>query len=285
MRRFLKLRRVMIQGIQIAVGTALISLSITLFLLPNQISSGGFAGLATVPYYFLSIPVGYTILVLNIPLFILALIKGGKKYFISALVGTVFLSVFLNLFESFQAVTTDRLLAAIYGGVVSGAGTAIILRANASTGGTDLLANIVKMFRPETKTSGVLRIADVIIVTINTLFFREIEVALYSVLAIFVVGKVLDLFFEGIDFSKVVYIISSKHEEISERIGKEIRRGVTSLYGKGTYTAEDKEVLFCACSRGEIVEIRKIVKIIDPKAFIIIQNAREVFGEGFKKVV
>ena len=124
---------------------------------------------------------------------------------------------------------------------------------------------------------------DAVVIGLNTLVFREIEVALYSLLAIFIVGKVLDIFFEGIDFSKVIYVISPKHDEISKRIGKDLRRGVTFLYGQGMYTEESKKILFCVASRREIIEIRKIVKIIDPKAFIIIQNAREVFGEGFKK--
>ena len=147
-------------------------------------------------------------------------------------------------------------------------------------GGTDLLANIIRMFKPETRTSVTLRILDIIIIATSTVFFREIEVALYSFIAIFAMGKVLDIFFEGIDFSKAITIISSKHDEIAEKIRKDLRRGVTSFYGKGMQ--EEKEILFCVAARGEVVEIRKIVKIIDPDAFIVIQNAREVFGEGFK---
>lgn len=133
-RRIVKLRFLIIQAIQIIVGTVLIAFSTSLFLLPNKLSSGGFSGLATITYYLFKIPLGTTVLILNIPLFILSLIKNGKDFFINAIVGTVLLSVFLNFFERFEPLTTDRFLGCIYGGIIAGIGTAIILRANASTG-------------------------------------------------------------------------------------------------------------------------------------------------------
>lgn len=133
-RRVVKLRFLIIQALQIIVGTAIIAFSTSLFLLPNKLSSGGFSGIATITYYLFKIPLGTTVLILNIPLFILSLIKNGKGFFINAMVGTVLLSVFLNIFETFKPLTTDRFLGCIYGGIIAGIGTAIILRANASTG-------------------------------------------------------------------------------------------------------------------------------------------------------
>ena len=150
-------------------------------------------------------------------------------------------------------------------------------------GGTELLANVIKAYKPQMKTATLIVILDTIIVAANTLFFKEIEVALYSALAIYVMGKILDIFFEGIDFAKMILIISPKWEEISERINNELRRGTTALYGEGTYTKEKKKMLLCVMSRTEIIEARKIVEEIDPSAFIIITNAREVYGEGFKE--
>lgn len=282
-RKIVKTKHIIIQFLQIIVGTALVAMSTSLFLLPNQLSSGGFSGIATIVYYLLKIPLGTTVLVLNIPLFIMSLIKNGKHFFLNAITGTVGLSVFLNIFEKIKPITTDRFLACIYGGIIAGIGTAIILKANASTGGTDLLTQIIKAYKPNIKISNLLVVLDTIIVAMNVIFFKELEIGLYSAITIYVMGKMLDIFFEGIDFAKMIYIISPQNEEIAKQIGERIRRGSTSLYGKGMYKKMDKEVLLCVASRGEVREIRKIVKEIDKNAFVVITNAREVFGEGFKE--
>lgn len=282
-RKIVKNKYLITQFIQIVIGTALIACSTSLFLLPNQLSSGGFSGIATIVYYLLEIPLGTTILVLNVPLFIISLIKNGKHFFINAITGTVGLSIFLNIFEKLNPITTDRFLACIYGGIIAGIGTAIILKANASTGGTDLLTQIIKAYKPNVRISNLLVILDTIIVIANVIFFKELEIGLYSAITIYIMGKMLDIFFEGIDFAKMVYIISPKNEEIAKQIGEKIKRGSTSLYGKGMYKKKDRDVLFCVASRNEVIEIRKIVNEIDKNAFIIITNVREVFGEGFKE--
>lgn len=282
-RKIIKIKYLLVQFIQIIIGTSLVAISTSLFLLPNQLSSGGFSGIATIVYYLLKIPLGTTVLVLNIPLFIMSLIKNGKSFFLNAITGTVGLSFFLNIFEKLKPITTDRFLACIYGGIIAGIGTAIVLKVNASTGGTDLLTQIIKAYKPNVRISNLLVILDTLIVAANVLFFKELEIGLYSAIAIYIMGKMLDIFFEGIDFAKIVYIISPKNEEIAKKIGNEIKRGSTSLYGKGMYKKQDMEVLFCVASRTEVREIRKIVKDIDSNAFFVITNAREVFGEGFKE--
>lgn len=282
-RKIIKIKYLLVQLIQIIIGTALVAISTSLFLLPNQLSSGGFSGIATIVYYLLKIPLGTTVLVLNIPLFIISLIKNGKSFLLNAITGTIGLSFFLNIFEKLKPITTDRFLACIYGGIIAGIGTAIVLKVNASTGGTDLLTQIIKAYKPNVRISNLLVILDTLIVATNVLFFKELEIGLYSAIAIYIMGKMLDIFFEGIDFAKIVYIISLKNEEIAKKIGDEIKRGSTSLYGKGMYKKQDREVLFCVASRSEVREIRKIVKDIDSNAFIVITNAREVFGEGFKE--
>lgn len=282
-RKIIKIKYLLVQFIQIIIGTALVAISTSLFLLPNQLSSGGFSGIATIIYYLLKIPLGNTVLVLNIPLFIISLIKNGKSFFLNAITGTIGLSFFLNIFEKLKPITTDRFLACIYGGIIAGIGTAIVLKANASTGGTDLLTQIIKAYKPNVRISNLLVILDTLIVAANVLFFKELEIGLYSAITIYIMGKMLDIFFEGIDFAKIIYIISPKNDEIAEKIGNEIKRGSTSLYGKGMYKKQDMEVLFCVASRSEVREIRKIVKDIDINAFIVITNAREVFGEGFKE--
>lgn len=281
-RKIINLRKTIISFLQTMLGTILMAVSIDLFLLPNQLSVGGFSGIGTIGYYLLNIPVGTTTLILNIPLFLMAFIKNGKKFFISSLAGTVFLSFFLNLFENLNSVTNTGFLACIYGGVLSGIGTSIVLKANASTGGSDLLAQIIKSYKPDIKPGTVIVIIDAIVVVASTIVFGNIEIGLYSAIAIYIMGKVLDLFFEGIDFAKMMIIISPKYQQISDEINKKIKRGTTAIYGKGMYKEEEKKLLLCVASRGEVREIRKIVNKIDKAAFLIITNAREVYGKGFK---
>ena len=223
------------------------------------------------------------VLILNIPLFIISFIKNGKKFFINAVAGTIFLSLFLNIFNNLKPITNDRFLGCIYGGIIAGIGSAIVLKAGASTGGSDLLAQLINSFKPSLRISNTLVIIDTLVVFLNVIFFKELEVGLYSAITIFILGKMLDIFFEGIDFAKIVYIVSPKFENIAKEIGNKVKRGSTSLYGKGMYKKDDKNVLMCVASRNEVREIRKIVNLIDKDAFIVITNAREVFGKGFKE--
>lgn len=173
-------------------------------------------------------------------------------------------------------------MACVYGGVITGLGTAIILKVGSSTGGSDLLSNIIKGFNPSIRVGNMIVIIDIIIVTLNVLFFKEIEVGLYSAIAIYIMGKIIDIIFEGVYFTKLLIIISDKNEEIAKEIGKNIKRGTTGLYGKGMYTNEEKLVLMCAAARGDVSKVKDTVRKIDPKSFIIITNSREVVGLGFK---
>ena len=268
--------------LQTVFGTAFMALSIDLFLLPNQLSVGGFSGIGTIFYYILNIPVGTTVLILNIPVFIFALIRNGKKFFLDSIVGTLSLSLFLNLFENLDSVTNSGFLACIYGGILSGIGTSIVLHANSSTGGSDLLAQILKTYKINIKTGTIIVILDTLIVISSTIAFGQIEIGLYSAIAIYIMGKVIDIFFEGIDFAKMLIIISPKYKEISDEINLKIKRGTTAIYGKGMYKKDKKQLILCVASRGEIREIRKIINDVDKDAFLIITNAREVYGKGFK---
>lgn len=227
---------------------------------------------------------GSTILLLNIPLFILSMFKLGKSFFIKSITGAISLSVFIDFFDKLQPLTQDRFLACIYGGIIIGIGTAIILKVNASTGGSELVSNIVKSYNPNVRMSNIIIIIDIIVVTLNIIFFHEIEIGLYSAIAIYLMGKIIDILFEGIYFTKLIIIISHKNEEIAEEIGNNIRRGATGLYGKGMYTGEKKLVLMCAASRGDVSKIKDTARKVDPQSFIIITNSREVVGLGFKKV-
>jgi len=278
-----KVKKAIINGGGTVIGSAIMAVGIASFLLPNQLSSGGFSGVATITYYLLKIPMGVMIMVLNIPLFLFAGYRLGREFFIKSLIGTVSLSIFIDILDRYPPITTDRFLACIYGGAIIGIGTAIILKVDSSTGGTELIAHIIKTYNPYISMSKYLTMIDIIIITLNVIFFKHIEIGLYSAIAIYLYGQLIDIFFEGVYYTKLLFIISEKNDKIAKAIGDKVKRGVTGLYGKGMYKEKDKLVLICAASRGDISKIKDITKRIDEKSFIVIANAREVLGKGFKE--
>lgn len=157
------------------------------------------------------------------------------------------------------------------------------MKSNASTGGSDLVSILVKKYNYNVRMSNVIIIIDTVIVALNVIFFKEIEIGLYSAIAIYLMGKIIDIVFEGIYFTKLLIIISDKNEEIAKEIGEKISKGTTGLYGKGMYTNQEKLVLMCAASRGDVARVKQVARDIDSNSFIIIANAREVVGLGFKK--
>ena len=271
------------QSIGTVIGSCIMAIAVSLFLLPNELSTGGFSGIATIVYYLLKVPMGTTILILNIPLFIFSGLRIGKDFVFKSFIGTVSLSLFIDFFDKFEAVTSDNFLACIYGGILVGIGTAVILKNNSSTGGSDLLTRIFKEYKPTLKSGSIITIIDIVIVLLNVIFLRKIEIGLYSTIAIYLMGKMIDILFEGIYFTKLLFIVSNKSEEISKKIENDIHRGVTGLRGKGMYTDSDKLILMCAVTRNDITSVKQLVKKIDENAFIIVTNSREVLGMGFSK--
>lgn len=272
-----------IEVLETILGAFIMAIAVSLFLLPNELSSGGFSGIATILYYLFNFPVGTTIIILNVPLFIFATLKIGKRFLLKSLLGTISLSIFIDILEKLTPITHDKILACVYGGILTGLGTALILRAHSSTGGSDLAGNIIKEYKPMARTGNLIMIIDAIIVVLNVIFLKKVEIALYSAITIYLMGKVIDIIFEGIYFTKLVFIISDKSEEISKIIVNNIKRGVTGIYGKGIYTKENKLVLICAIGRRELAELKSSIKEIDSNAFLIITNSREVLGTGFKE--
>ena len=259
------------------------SIATALFLLPNQLSSGGFSGVATITYYLFNLKIGTVIILLNIPFFILDFIRLWRKFVLKSILGTLFLSLFLNFFERFTPLTTDRFLACIYGGILIGIGNSLILKSEASTGGSDLISYIIRIYKPKLSTSNIIVIFDAIVIALNVIFLKELEIGLYSAISIYIMGKVIDIVFEGIGFSKMIFIISDKYKQISNEISSKVFRGVTGIYSKGMYTNERKMMLLCIASRREIIEIQHIANKVDPKSFTVISNVREVYGKGFKR--
>lgn len=277
------MKKYIIEVIGTIIGSSIMAFGIALFLLPNQLSSGGFSGIATITYYLMKIPMGAMIFVLNLPLFLFAGYKIGKDFLVKSIIGTVSLSIFIDMFDKYPPITTDRFLACIYGGGIIGFGTAIILKVGSSTGGTELITNIIKTYNPHISMSKNLMIIDMVIIVLNIIFFKKIEIGLYSVITIYLYGKVIDIVFEGVYYTKLLFIISDKSEEISDFIERDVKRGVTGLYGKGMYQNKDKLILICAASRGDIIKIKNLANAIDERCFIVVANAREVLGKGFKE--
>lgn len=215
--------KIILESLETIIGSFIMAAGTSLFLLPNQLSSGGVAGVATILYYLLKIPMGTAILAINIPLFAFSAYKIGKGFLVKSLIGTISFSIFVDMLDKIQPITEDRFLACIYGGVIIGLGTAVILKANSSTGGSDLVSYLAKSYKPELRSSNVIIIIDIVIVVLNVIFFREVEVGLYSAIAIYLMGKMIDIIFEGIYFTKLIFIISDKNEKIAKEIGENLK--------------------------------------------------------------
>ena len=267
------------------IGCIFISAGIVFFLLPLKISAGGFSGIATITYYLFNLKLGTVIWILNIPLLIIGFFRIWKYFFLKTIFTIWFLSLCMVFFESLNIFLNieDILLSAIYGGVIIGIGTTCIFKANNSTGGTELLIQIILSYKDNIKVSKLLIIIDSIIVGLNLIVFKQIEIGLYSFIVIFLNSKIVDLFIEGVNFTKVVYIISDKTMEISNKILNELDRGATGIYGKGMYKNKDKLILMCVIKKRDLIRLKEIVRSIDNAAFMIISDAIDVYGLGFNK--
>lgn len=282
----------------ITFGSMITAISINAFLVPYRIAAGGVSGIATVIYYLTGgkLPLGTLILILNVPLFILGIRFIGKQFILRTVYATILLSVLIDItkpltqefvekfFMGFkeQSYAQDILLYSIFGGFLMGIGLGLVFRSRATTGGTDLAARIVNHFASAYTMGQVLLFIDVGVILFAAVSFQSFRLALYSIVALYVSSKVIDALLEGVKFAKALFIISEAPKEIASRILRELDRGVTSLKGKGMFTETDKEVLLCVVHRGQLLQIKKIVKEEDKKAFIVLTDIREVFGEGFK---
>ncbi len=284
--------------IWIITGSIITAASINIFLVPYKIAPGGVSGLATVVYYLTQnrLPVGVTMLALNLPLFIAGIRLIGRKFIVRTLLSTVLLSVIVDFTEPFTQIfvdkylaspeqvysTPDLLLYAIFGGGMMGIGLGLVFKYGATTGGSDLAARIVNHFRPNLTMGQILLVVDTSVIIFAAVAFKSFILALYAIVALYVSSKVIDAILEGINFAKAVFIISDKSDRIAQRILDELDRGVTALNGAGMYTGAHKKVLLCVLHRGQLAQLKEIAAMEDEKAFIILADIREVLGEGFK---
>lgn len=269
---------------KIALGCCLFALSFDLFLSPNDLNAGGISGLAMVAVKLLGFgSVGIITAIMNLPLFALGGMKIGKKFFVGSLVGMIVSSVLLDVFAYFPALEIEPLVAALYGGVLCGIGLGIVFVTGASTGGSDIIVRLLKL-KYQNVPIGTINICfDMAVAALTGLVFWDISRALYSGIAIFVTGQVIDAVVYRFDYSKVALIISKEHEAIAREIGVKLDRGATFLEGQGSYTGRQTKVIFTVVKKQQVAELKRLVVEIDPDAFIVVQEAHQVLGEGFAR--
>ena len=278
----LSIRETMLEYIFVIVGAAVIAIGFNLFLFPNQVASGGVSGISTILYGLFGWNAGLVQYAFNIPLFIAGVVVLGKSFGFKSLLGTLALPLFVILTQDWEAATLDPLLGAIFGGIVVGGGIGLVFKGKASTGGTDLLAQIITKYTGLTLGTSVLLIDGIIAVSAAVVF--DFEKGLYAIIGLFVTTKTIDIIQMGFSQSKMVYIITTKQDEVRDAIYKEVNRGVTKLPAVGGYTGKDRPVIMVVVYKTEFTKLKQVVKSVDPTAFVIVSDAYEVLGEGFKRV-
>ena len=270
--------------LKIALGCVLFGLGFNLFLVPNELNAGGLSGLAMIIVKLIGFGgVGTITAVLNLPLFVIAGIKLGKKFLVGSLLGMLFSSLFLDLFSAIPAPDTEPLIGALYGGIICGAGLGIVFGSGVSTGGSDIINRLLKLKYPNIPIGTITICFDLCVVVLTGIVFKNLSVSLYSGVAIFLSGYVVDAVVYRFDYSKVALIISKEHGAIAAAITKELGRGATFLHGEGTYSQTPTKVVLTAVKRQQMTELKRLVVDVDPNAFIIIQEAHQVLGDGFSR--
>lgn len=276
-----ELKRELLKWIEIALGLLICVVGYRLYLIPNNIAAGGFTGIGQLVNAYTGLPIGAVSLVLNIPLFLVSIKVYGWKFAGRSLVGTVGLSLLIDLLP-IGSITDDPLLAAVYGGVVTGIGFGLILRGDATTGGSDMLGKLINNKLSFFSVSVCIFIVDAFVIVASGIAFSATN-AMFALISVFIMSKVIDVVLEGINTAKAYFIISAHAELIAHRILTELNRGVTGMSGQGMYSREDRQVLLCVINRTETARLKSIVAECDEKAFVIATNIHEVFGEGFER--
>jgi len=280
-----KISRTIIDILLIVIGTFIMSLSINFFLLPNRITTGGASGIATILYYKFNFNLGLSILIINIPIFIMSIKKLGLKFSFKSIFATLLFTAFIDLITYNSYILnnrTDMFISSIYGGLVLGIGISLVFKAGASSGGTDLLAHILQKKGGTLNLSKIMLILDLIIISGLIIEFKDINLGLYSAIAIYISSKTIAIVFEGINYTKVINIITKNNDAITNQIINVLKRGATVTKCIGAYSREEYINITCIVTLPEISKVTKIAYEIDSDALIYITNANEVWGKGFK---
>lgn len=266
--------------LMIMVGITILAIGINVYYSPQHLVTGGISGLAIILDYVFKIPLWLTNIIVNIPLFVVGIKIKGMDFAKKSIFGAAYVSVALWYTSFIPKVQADLLIASVFGGLFVGAGVGLVLRSSGSTGGTDLLAIIIKHYLKKIPINQIMMCIDGMIVLVG-LFVFGVEKAMYALISIFIVSKVVNTLVEGVNYSKQVHIISEKSDEIAQELMKHLNRGITSINGKGVYTGKNKDILYIVCSTEELIDLQRIVREVDKEAFIIINDVREVVGRGF----
>lgn len=271
----------------ILLGGSIMGFGLAFFLVPTQITAGGVSGIATVLHYLFNLPVGFMVLVINIPIFILGFVNFNAKFLLSSVFGTMALSLSTQIFEldffnALLPISNDMLLCSVFGGVIYGLGLGLTMRYGGTTGGTDILSLVFKKWFPSMSIGQLFIAIDGVIIIFAGIAFKSLETILYSIVMLFVSSHVLDTILDGVDFAKIIYIISEKNTDISKGIANELKRGSTVLSGYSFYSRKSRGVLMCVMRKHQVPRLKNLVTSIDPNAFVVVSDAKEVIGRGFK---
>ena len=270
--------------VKIVVGCAVFALGFNLFLFPNGLNAGGISGLATVFVHLTDLgSVGLITAILNLPLFLVAGLKIGKKFFVTSLMGMALSAVFIDLFALIPTLVTEPLVGALYGGVLCGSGLGLVFAQGASTGGSDIVVRLLKRKWQNVPIGTISFCFDLAVVALTGIVYRDFVMALYCGVAIFITGQMIDAFVYRFDYSRVVLVITPRYEAVADGISRELERGVTYLEGQGYYSGADTKVVLCVVKKQQLAELKALVVAIDPNAFIIVQEAHQVLGDGFHR--
>lgn len=268
--------------LMITVGACIYAVAVALLLDPNQLAPGGVVGISVILNRMVGLPTGTVILCINIPLLMVGVWKLGLKFLFSTIYATVFSSAVVNLLTPYGPVTQDLLLASFFGGVLLAVGMAVVFKAGATTGGTDIVVRLLKLKYRHIETGKLFFCTDLAVVAASMLVFHDLNTGLYALISIIVFAIVFDIVLYGGDTAKLVYVVSDKEKAIAQRIMDELEIGVTYVHGEGAYTGNSKRVILCVAKKQLFPNIKEIVKQEDSLAFMIVSSASDIYGEGFK---
>ena len=283
----IKLMYVILDLIYMVLGAFLIAIGTNLFLLPHKMTTGGASGIATIFYYLLNIPMGLTIMLINIPLFIFSIIKLGIKFNLKTVFTTIILSLFLEIFKYgglIKLSNLDLFTSCVFGGVIVGLGLAIVFKAGASSGGSDLLAQLIYKLTKAQSVSKTLLIIEICIITGVIIVFQDINIGLYSIISMAISTKVVDVVFEGVYYTKVVTIITKKRDKVIPAILNDLKRGATVTNSIGAHSKEEVTTITCVITTPQIAKLKDLIREHDSKALMYITTVNEAIGTGFKEV-
>ena len=266
------------------IGSAVFALGFALFLAPNDMNAGGISGLAMVFVELTGLgSVGTLSILINLPLFLLGGLKIGRRFFFGSLLGMVLSSVLIDMFAVIPMPAVEPLIGVLYGSVLCGLGLGVVFVCGTSTGGSDILVRLLKLKYRNVPIGQISLCFDAVVVALTGLVFHDISKALYTGVTVFVSSKVIDAVVYRFDYSKVALIISGEYQAIAEAIGTRLDRGATFLHGEGSYSHKETKVVLAAIKKQQLAELKELVMQIDPNAFVILQEAHQVLGDGFSR--